>query len=200
MDALQDGGFDAYGLEPSASFRDEAMKRGIEKERLQLATIEDASYDRGTFDLISFSAVLEHFQAPGSALERAMEWLAEEGLIFVEVPSARWLLGGLLNTAYRVQGLDYVTNLSPMHPPYHLYEFTLESFIKHGERVGYAVAEYHFLPCETFLPRPLEKVAQRLMAATDTGMQLQLWLRASDQAGASERRSSASSGAQRPYE
>ena len=69
--------------------------------------------------------MLEHLQDPAAALTRALGWLAPSGLIHVEVPSAKWLLGRLLNLATRGLGMDYVTNLSPMHPPYHLYEFTL---------------------------------------------------------------------------
>jgi SAM-dependent methyltransferase len=176
MRRLADEGFDVWGFEPSSNFRDRAIERGIKSDRLQLAAVEDAKYEPSAFDLVSFCAVLEHLEDPAAALERALSWLAPGGLIFVEVPSARWLTGRLLNLAYRAQGLDYVTDLSPMHEPYHLYEFTRESFERHGERAGYVVTVVGFLPCETFLPKPLEAVAQRLMAATGTGMQLQVWL------------------------
>jgi|SRR5579884_808595 len=118
MMALAAKGFDTYGLEPSPAFRDEAIRRGVDPERLQLAAVEDAKYEPGAFDLISFCAVLEHLINPAAAIENAMRWLAPGGLLFAEVPSARWLLGRLLNLTYRLQGLDYVTNLSPMHPPY----------------------------------------------------------------------------------
>jgi SAM-dependent methyltransferase len=177
MAALSREGFDTWGFEPSAAFRDRAIQHGVSDDRLQLAAVENADYEPGAFDLVSFGAVLEHVYDPASALKRALGWLAPSGLIFVEVPSARWLIGRLLNIAYRAQGLDYVTNLSPMHPPYHLYEFTLESFVRHGRRAGYEVTEHQFLPCETFLPSVLTPIAQRIMAATDSGMQLQVWLR-----------------------
>jgi len=88
------------------------------------------------------------------------------------------LVARLLNLAYRVRGLDYVTNLSPMHPPYHLYEFTLESFVQHGRRTSYSVVDHRFYVCETFLPRVVDRLANRVMTATNTGMQLEVWLRA----------------------
>ena len=44
-----------------------------------------------------------------------------------------------LNAVYRLQGLDYVTNLSPMHPPFHLYEFTAASFRRYAERNGHRI-------------------------------------------------------------
>jgi SAM-dependent methyltransferase len=179
MGQLVAHGFDTWGLEPSAAFRDRAIERGTPADRLSLGAVEDAEYDLESFDLVSFAAVLEHLHDPAAAIERALPWLTPGGLMFAEVPSARWLIGRLLNLSYRVRGMDYVTNLSPMHDPYHLYEFTLEAFQRHGERVGYEIAASLIMPCETFLPRPLEPVAQRIMAATDTGMQLQVWLRAS---------------------
>jgi SAM-dependent methyltransferase len=176
MVELSREGCDTWGCEPSAAFRDRAIERGVSGDRLQLAAVEDADYEPAAFDLISFGAVLEHVRDPASSLERALGWLAPGGLMFVEVPSARWLMARLLNIAYRAQGLDYLTNLSPMHPPYHLYEFTLDAFVLHGRSAGYKVSGYEFVPCETFLPGVLTPITQRIMAATDTGMQLQLWL------------------------
>jgi hypothetical protein len=78
--------------------------------------------------------------------------------------------------AYRPQGLDFVTNTSPMHPPFHLYEFTRQSFVTHGERAGHRVADSRVFTGDTFLPRVLNRAAVRLMAATDGGMVLELWL------------------------
>jgi SAM-dependent methyltransferase len=176
MRALDGHGFDAYGLEPSPAFHKRALEGGIRADRLQLASVEEAKYEEGTFDLVSFGAVLEHLHDPATAIERALTWLVPGGLIHAEVPSSRWLVARMLNVVYRLQGLDYVTNLSPMHPPYHLYEFSLASFKRHGERVGYTVAAHQTFACETFLPKPLERPTARVMDQTDTGMQLQVWL------------------------
>jgi SAM-dependent methyltransferase len=173
---LKSAGFDTWGLEPSAAFREEALTRGVDPERLQFASVETGDYDPGQFDLVSFGAVLEHLHDPAFALERACSWLAPGGLIFAEVPSARWLLGRMLNLIYRAQGLDYVTNLSPMHDPFHLYEFTLAAFERHGARAGYNVADSQIMSCETFLPKKIETLAQKTMELTGTGMQLQVWL------------------------
>lgn len=177
MAFLEGHGFDAFGLEPSPAFRDRAIADGISPERLQLARIEDVSFKPATFDFISMAAVLEHLQNPALAIERAVKWLAPKGLVYAEVPSARWLLGRILNATYRAQRLEFVTNLSPMHPPYHLYEFTLEAFLRHSELSGYEVAESQFYPCDTFLPRPVSILASWLMDHTGTGMQLEVWLR-----------------------
>lgn len=176
MAALQRHGFETFGIEPSAEFHNRAIANGIDPDRLQRVALEAAQYEPGSFDLVSFGAVLEHLHDPAAALTQALLWLAPGGLIHVEVPSAKWLLARLLNLANRARGLDYVTNLSPMHPPYHLYEFTLDSFRCHARRAAYEVVDHRFYPCATFLPRPADGLARRVMAATNTGMQLEVWL------------------------
>lgn len=182
MCALQAAGFDAYGLEPSESFHAAACERsGIAENRLQLASVEDADYDEGFFDFITFGAVLEHLADPAASIERALHWVRPSGLIHAEVPSARWLVSRLANAFYRLIGTDYVTNLSPMHPPFHLYEFTLDSFRLHALHAGYEVAWHQFYVCQTYLPRLLDPLFRRLMELTDSGMQLEVWLRKAPQ-------------------
>lgn len=182
MAALERHGFDTLGLEPSVEFYDRAVANGIDRGRLQLATIEDADYEPGAFDFVNFGAVLEHVHDPATALTRAFRWLAPGGLILVDVPSASWLIGRLLNLVHRALRQDYVTNLSPMHSPFHLYEFTLDSFERHGRRAAYEVVEHRFVPSETFLPFPADALAARIMTRTGTGMQLEVWLRRADRA------------------
>jgi SAM-dependent methyltransferase len=175
--SLERSGFDAFGFEPSSTFRDGALAAGLDPERLQLASIEDADLPADQFDLVTFGAVLEHLHDPAAALTRALGWAAPGGLIHVEVPSAEWLIARMVNRVYRFQGLDFVGNLSPMHPPYHLYEFTLTSFQRYSDRAGCTLAEHRRYTCQTFLPAPAGFIAGRVMAATGTGMQLEVWLR-----------------------
>jgi SAM-dependent methyltransferase len=182
MQELQRRGFEVFGLEPSPAFRDRAIAEGADSGRLQLATIEDADYEPARFDLLAFSAVLEHLQDPAVALERSLRWLKPGGLVYVEVPSARWLIARMLNLYYRALSLGYVTNLSPMHPPYHLYEFTPDAFVGHGRRAGYDLVESRFWVCRTFLPSFAAPIATRIMSATGTGMDLEVWLRPSSPA------------------
>jgi len=178
MTAMARRGFDAYGLEPSTTFYKHAVEHtGVSTDKLALASVETAEYPAEFFDFISFGAVLEHFYSPAASLARAVRWLKPGGLMFAEVPSARWLVSRLANVYYRLTGTDYVGNLSPMHPPFHLYEFTIESFQRHGAIAGYAVADHRHLVCETYMPPVVRSIAARYMAATATGMQLCVWLR-----------------------
>jgi len=179
MRSLEARGFEAHGLEPSAAFRQMGIERmGIDPTRLRLGGVEDVEYELATFDFATFGAVLEHLVDPAAQIERVMSWLAPGGLLHLEVPSSDWLTARIVNLVYRMQALDYVTNLSPMHPPYHLYEFTPRSFEAHAARCGYAVAETRRLPGhDIFLPGPAS-LWRRLMTRTGTGMQLEMWLRA----------------------
>jgi SAM-dependent methyltransferase len=177
MRALDAAGFDAHGIEPSAAFRQAAIDHGaISPDRLQLGAIETVDYQPGSFEFVTFGAVLEHVADPAGAIDCAMRWLTRGGLIHAEVPSARWLTARLVNVAYRLQGLDYVTNLSPMHPPYHLYEFTERSFEAHAARSGYSIAFTRLMTGrESYLPGP-DAAWRWLQDRTGTGMQLEVWL------------------------
>jgi len=62
-----------------------------------------------------------------------------------------------------------------MHPPYHLYEFGL--FWRNGQQNGYTVAHHRFLVCQTYMPKIVDPIMKRNVNATDTGMQLEVWLR-----------------------
>lgn len=179
MLALDRAGFEAWGLEPSPTFRQMAIERsGIQADRLQLSSVEDAKWPDNHFNYITFGAVLEHLYNPALCLMRAMSWLRPGGIIHAEVPSSDYLLHHLLNGYYRLIGSSYVANLSPMHAPYHLYEFTPRSFSILGKNIGFEVAEFSYHPASgRFVPRKLYPFFYPLMKATNTGMQLTIYLR-----------------------
>ena len=178
MVSLERAGFEVFGLEPSRPFRQMAIDRnGISPDKLSLVSVEEADYPEAAFDWVTFGAVVEHLVDPAACLEHALRWTKLGGLIHVEVPSADWLVARLLDTVYRVQGLDYTTHLSPMHSPFHLYEFTLASFERHAERVGYEIALHRSLVGNTYMPRVLGRPLAAIMGRTGTGMQLEVWLR-----------------------
>lgn len=180
MTVLSHNGFDAFGVEPSESFYNIAVdKGGYSKDRIQLSKVEDAEFEESFFDFITFGAVLEHFYDPSTALLKALKWIKPNGLIHVEVPHAHWLVNKMVNTFYKISGSDYVANLSPMHTPYHLYEFSSKSFEVHGKKNGYEVVHEEFYVCQTYMPRFLDPLIRGIMEATKTGMILKVWLRKS---------------------
>jgi SAM-dependent methyltransferase len=179
MKSLAAAKFDAVAIEPSEPFRDRALATtGLAPERIQLSTLEEAEFEPDSFDFITFGAVLEHLPDPSAAIAKAMRWLKPGGIIQAEVPSTRHLIGRLINLYYRLAGTTYVTNTSPMHSPFHLYEFTLDCFRRNGERLGYGVAEHVYMVCEILhFPRMLHPALRWWMARTGSGMQLTVYLR-----------------------
>ena len=181
MRSLEQAGFEAFGIEPSQPFHERAIaKMGIDPSRLQLAPLEEAEFAPETFDFITFGAVLEHLYNPGEAIGKALGWLKRGGIIHAEVPSSDHLVAKIINMFFRLPGTNYVTHISPMHPPFHLYEFTLDSFRKHGERSRYAIAEHRYMVCGILnMPRIAHPLLRWLMERTDTGLQLVVYLRKS---------------------
>jgi len=177
MIALNNQGFDAHGFEASPQFYERAItKMGIDTSKIKLSTIEQVNYANETFDFISFGAVLEHLYDPSEAIAKAMKWLKPDGVIHIEVPSAHWLMNRIINGIYRMTGSRYVGNISPMHPPYHLYEFSLDSFKRNSELNNYKVVDFGYYVCSTTFPRIFDGILKPYMKMTNTGMQLCVWL------------------------
>jgi len=177
MQSLSAAGFDTWGLEPAEPFY-EHIVRSVDPSRIALTTLEDASYGEASFDFITFGAVLEHLYDPAAALESALRWLKPNGLIQAEVPSSDYLVARLVNLFFRLRGTSYVTHLSPMHPPFHLFEFGLESFRKNGLLAGYSIAEHHYDVCTIpHFPKLLHAPLRWWMDRKKSGMQLTVYLR-----------------------
>ena len=177
MIVLEKEGMEVYGLEGSESFYKMAIeKMGVSADQLQLKTLEDAEYQDDYFDFISFGAVLEHLYDPNKSLVRALKWLKRGGLIHVEVPNSKYLVTRILNLNQKLLLSNYVNHLSPMHSPFHLYEFSIESFKENGNNNNYEIADYKIEVCTTPFPKPLPLVLDPIMKYTKTGMQLMLWI------------------------
>jgi len=178
MIALEKAGFDTYGFEASEQFHEKAItKLNISQDKLKLGVIENIEYPENYFDFISFGAVLEHVYNPSASILKAMKWLKPNGVIHIEVPSSDWLISKIINLFYKLNRSDYVTNLSPMHEPFHLYEFGLKSFQEHAKKHEYEIAFYEYYVCSTGMPKMLDYVLKPYMKWADAGMQLCVWLR-----------------------
>ncbi|MFM7710552.1 MAG: class I SAM-dependent methyltransferase [Ferruginibacter sp.] len=178
MIAMRKAGYDSYGIEASVPFFERAIsKMGVSAEKLQCSAIENAYFPENHFDFITFGAILEHLYDPSSVLLNAVKWLKPGGIIHVEVPSSHWLIGSMINLYYRLTGTGFVTNLSPMHVPFHLYEFGIDSFRRNGEMIGYSIVLHEYYVCNTYLPKIFDYLLKSYMRKTSRGMQLCVWLR-----------------------
>lgn len=177
---LEAAGFETYGLEPSKSFYEKAIKEmKINADKLKFGMIEQVDYNENYFDFINFGAVLEHLYNPSVCIEKALRWLKPGGLMQIEVPSADYLVARLINLYYTAIGTSYVTNTSPMHSPYHLFEFTLTSFHKLAEsnKTFEVVFSERFVCSAEPFPKIMHKILWKIMKVSKTGMQLSVWLK-----------------------
>jgi SAM-dependent methyltransferase len=180
MLSLQHAGFDTYGFEPSVPFYERALSQmKLNPERLRLGMLEDVEYEDNFFDFINFGAVLEHFYHPDDCIQRAMKWLKPGAVLHIEVPSSKHLIAKLLNMYYRLRGTNYVTHLSPMHSPFHLYEFDVRSFTENSKLHGQYSIAFHKYDVGTIFhgPRFIQPLLKKYMELTETGLQLVIWLR-----------------------
>lgn len=179
MLSLNKAGFETFGFEPSEPFYKRAIeKMSIPADKLKLGMIEEVDYPANYFDFVTFGAVFEHLYSPAECLEKALRWTKKGGIVHIEVPSADWLVPKLVNTYFRLIGTNYVNNLSPMHSPFHLHEFTLCSFQTLAQKLHFTVEKHYYDVCSLyFIPKPLHPIFRAYMKKTDTGMQLTVYLR-----------------------
>jgi SAM-dependent methyltransferase len=179
MRAMIETGFDVYGFEPVPQFRDQALAAmGLSEDRIALAGIDEAEFAPGGYDFVSFGAVLEHLYDPAKSLEKVLRWVRPGGIVYCDVPNADYLMSRVVNAFFALQRANLVTHLSPMHSPFHLYEFSRRSFERHGRRAGYELAQVNYevgtvrdVPAFT---RPLFRTIMRI---TNSGLMMHLALR-----------------------
>ena len=78
-------GFDASGLEPDEHY----ARHAREALDVPVATgfVQDASFPPGSFDVITMYHALEHVEDPTAILTRLRSWIADAGVLLVEVPN-----------------------------------------------------------------------------------------------------------------
>lgn len=178
MRSMMNRGWNVWGIEPGERFYKAAIEKGgIAEDRLMKSSIEDAHFENNFFDVISFAAVIEHLPDPFSCLDKSIDWLRPGGIIHIEVPSSNWLISKAYRLLQKCMGSQYVTNLSPMHVPYHLYEFSHKSFQLLPFANRFSIADHQYFPCLTYLPKGLGWLATKTMTMTNTGMQIVIYLR-----------------------
>lgn len=179
MRAMIEAGFDVSGFEPVDQFRERAVKAlDLAPERILAAGIDDAEFPVGEFDMVSFGAVLEHLYDPAGSIEKVLRWVRPGGIVYAEVPNARHLMARVINAFFAIQRANMVTHLSPMHSPFHIYEFDPRSFRQHGAKAGYELAEVQYeIGTVRQVPAFTHGLFRTLMWAGNSGLQMHVVLR-----------------------
>ncbi|MDC3184428.1 hypothetical protein OA964_02195, partial [Pelagibacteraceae bacterium] len=112
-------------------------------------------------------------------LKDSLKKLEKGGIIHIEVPHSNWLLSKFINFFKKLTLQSNVTNLSPMHPPYHYYEFSKKSFEINSKIMGYKILYYYIRvsDIEFKIPNFLKLLIKKLMNYTKTGKQLVIFLK-----------------------
>lgn len=117
-------GWQVRGVEMTEDFAQSARSQGVEVE---VAPIETCKSLGEVYDVVLLAAVLEHLYNPVKTLEQIREALRPGGLVFIDVPNEGSLTTRVGNAYMRLRGKDWVINLSPTFPPFHVVGFSPSS-------------------------------------------------------------------------
>jgi SAM-dependent methyltransferase len=78
-------GFDASGLEPDEQYARHA--RETLNVPVETGFVQDATFPPGSFDVVTMYHALEHVEDPAAILSRLRSWIADDGVLLIEVPN-----------------------------------------------------------------------------------------------------------------
>ncbi len=117
---LKSLGHELQGIEPNKGYGEySAAEYGL---NLQIGFIQDADLPEESFDLITIWHVLEHTEDPSFVLNKLRTLLKPGGILVVEVPNIEATCQSPKSTFHEA----------------HLYNFSLKTLTKMGEKVGLA--------------------------------------------------------------
>src|SRR6185503_591357 len=139
--AAREAGWQFEAVDPSAAHLDWARAHlGIEG---RLGTLEEAKFPDEHFDAVIMSAVLEHLYDPFSTLREIWRVLKPGGVFYFDAPNEDGLYMRMGNLYMRAQGRDWVVNLAPTFPPYHVQGFNPTSLRRLLDRAGFELIDFY---------------------------------------------------------
>lgn len=100
-------GYDAYGFDPSAFAAGKAGEL-VGADRIQEGTIQEVTYEKGTFDVITMFDVFEHLQEPLEDMKKLRTLLKPDGIMIVAT-------GDTQSIAARVMKRRWTFFIPPQH-------------------------------------------------------------------------------------
>ena len=183
LHAARSRGWEAVGLEPSPSFA--AFARSYSGAEVVEGRIEERLFEERSFDVVTLGAVLEHVFNPVELLGEINRVLTDGGVFWLDVPNEAGLFFRLGNLYQRLRGRDWVVNLSPTFPPYHVFGYTPVALRRLLDYAGFdtvkletyatpAVFETSTSPVHAKL-RPLLGLALRVGERMGAGTYMDAW-------------------------
>jgi SAM-dependent methyltransferase len=147
----RENGWTATGIETSPTFADYASDySGVEILRKPLL---ECRLNENTFDAVILAAVLEHLYNPAEVMQEISRILKPGGAVFLDVPNEQGLYFIIGNLYQRLRLRDWVVNLAPTFPPYHVFGFTPRSLRTLLAKHGLEPAIWRVFSGETFVPQ-----------------------------------------------
>ncbi|MRR54707.1 MAG: class I SAM-dependent methyltransferase [Deltaproteobacteria bacterium] len=144
-------GWFAEGVETSEEFAAHSrVKYGISVQNCKLHA---ARYDAESFDVITLRMVVEHLNEPDDILEEINRVLKHNGLLWISMPNEMSLYNRMGNLYFKLQGKNWVTQLSPTFAPYHVQGFTKKSIKVMLSASGFEVEQVITFNEKILLPR-----------------------------------------------
>ena len=181
--AARAAGWEAVGCDPSS----ENLAWG--REHLQVealhGTLEELRLPAASFDAVTLSGLIEHLYEPYRTLLEVARVLRPGGRLWLDAPNEDSLYARAGNVYMRVLRRDWVVNLAPTFPPYHVQGFNPQSLRLLLERAGFSVEQFEIwgevvpLTGAASLRKHAEYYAARLINwvgnRTGTGVYMSLW-------------------------
>ncbi|MHB9035277.1 MAG: class I SAM-dependent methyltransferase [Armatimonadota bacterium] len=125
VEAANDRGWQASGVEISPHASEEARKMGLD---VRTGVLEDAGYDNDSFDCVTMWDVLEHVPDPTSHMVEVNRILADGGLVVIGTPN-------LGHSRFRAQR----ENWRHLKPAEHIFYFMESSILPLLGKTGFDV-------------------------------------------------------------
>lgn len=176
-------GWEAVGIEPSASFAEHAARSSGAEVRRE--PVERCGFPDGSFDVVILAAVLEHLYNPDETVGEVARILRPGGALFLDVPNEAGLYFRLGNLYQKLRGRDWSVNLAPTFEPFHVFGFSPRSLRALLAKHELGVREWRVYPGRSVLPRrdgffgALEYLAAQVVTAASSvgslGTYIETW-------------------------
>jgi SAM-dependent methyltransferase len=183
LKSARDSGWECVGIEPSSTFAEYATR--ISGATIYREPVESCNFPESSFDVVILAAVLEHLYDPNGTIKTISRILRKGGALFIDVPNEQGLYFRVGNLYQKFNGRDWVVNLAPTFPPFHLFGFGKKSLCRLLKKHGLEPTKLRFyggqsnLQSDASARGSLEVLASRLVSAVSNmgrlGTYIETW-------------------------
>lgn len=125
LKVAREAGWEVTGIETSSTFAAHAAR--YSGARIIRDPLEQCAFENNSYDVVVLGAVLEHLYNPDEVIKEIARILKPGGALFIDVPNEKGLYFLAGNLYQRIRMRNWVVNLAPTFPPYHVFGFSARS-------------------------------------------------------------------------